>query len=113
MEDLLQNISFNAIGELMVKIYDAMEIGGEIVIKTPDLIEVTKKYLNNEMQYVDFIKTLYGNQMDSVDFYSCSYEPTSIKALLEDVGFSNISVEHIDNGLIMVVTGKKFRELSK
>lgn len=112
MEDMLQNISFNAVGELMVKIYDSMEIGGEVVIKTPDLINMTKKYINNEIQYVDFIKILYGNQTESIDFYSCIYEPNAIKALLEDVGFSNITVEHTDDGLTMVVMGKKYKELN-
>lgn len=111
IEELFQCISFNNIGGLLVKIYDSMEIGGEIVINTPNIIELSKKYINNEIQYIDFVKILYGNQTDSIDFNSCIYEPNSIKALLEDIGFNNISIENINDGFSMVVTGKKYKEL--
>lgn len=111
VEDILESISFNAIGELLIRVYDLMEINGEIVIKTPHLINVIKKYLNNEIQYVDFIKIMYGEQVDSIDYHACLYEPSSIKALLEDVGFSNVNISEIDDGFNMYIVGKKYKEL--
>jgi len=111
IEDVLEHISYNMVGEFMVKIYDILEIGGEIVIQTPNMIEILKKYLSNEIPYVDFVKVMYGGQTDIIDFHACIYDSEAIKALLNDVGFSDINIEYKDNDLNMLIIGKKYREL--
>ena len=49
IEDILEHVSFNAVGEMLVKIYDQMEIGGEIVIKTLNLQEVIKRFADGRI----------------------------------------------------------------
>ena len=111
IEDILEHVSFNAVGEMLVKIYDQMELGGEIVVKTLNLQEVIKRYANGNLQYVDFVKYIYGEQKESFDYKSCIYNEEAMKALLEDVGFTNITVDIIENGLFLYAVGRKTREL--
>lgn len=110
IEDLLQKISYNAIGEMLVKIYDQMELDGEIIIKTLNLQEVLKRFVNGNLQYVDFVKLLYGEQKESFDYNSCCYDEAAIKALLEDVGFTLLTIDKIENGLFLYAIGRKIRE---
>ena len=112
IEDLLEHISYNAIGELLVKIYDKMELNGEIIIKTINLQEVIKRFAEGNLQYVDFIKLVYGEQKESFDYHSCIYNHEAIKALLEDVGFSIISMEAIENNGYLYIVARKCKELS-
>lgn len=107
IEDVLEHISFNAIGEMLVKIYDQMELGGEIVVKTLNLQEVLKRFVGGHLQYVDFVKLMYGEQIDSNDYHSITYDEQAIKALLDDVGFSSITVDKIENGLYLYSVGRK------
>src|SRR3990167_9755002 len=110
IEDILEHISFNAVGELLVKIYDKMEIGGEIIIKTPNLEEILKRYVNGQLQYIDFIKTMYGEQVESMDYHSCSYTGDALKALIEDVGFTITVLDKMENGLFLYAVGRKNKE---
>jgi len=110
IEDILEHISFNTVGSFLVNIYDRMELGGEIVIKALNFPEIIKGYAENKCQYVDFIKLFYGNQENSVDYHSCIYDKDSIKVLLEDVGFSVISIDLIENGLFLYVVARKDHE---
>ncbi len=112
IEDLFESISFNMIGKFITKIYDSMELNGEIIIKTPNLEEIIKRYAEKNMNYVDLIKILYGNQIDSIDYKACIYDSQAIKILLDDVGFVNIHIEKIENGLFLYITGRKDRELN-
>ena len=112
IEDLLTNISFNAVGEMLVKVYDKMELNGEIIIKTINLQEVIKRYAEGNLPYVDFIKLMYGEQKESFDYHSCIYNQEAMKALLEDVGFSIISMEAIENNGYLYIVARKCRELS-
>lgn len=109
IEDVLEHISFNAIGEMLVKIYDQMELGGEIVVKTLNLQEVLKRFVEGNLQYVDFVKLIYGEQVDSNDYHSITYDEQAIKALLDDVGFSSITVDRIENGLYLYSVGRKIK----
>ncbi len=112
VEDLLTNISFNAVGEMLVKVYDRMELNGEIIIKTINLQEVIKRYAEGNLPYVEFIKLMYGEQKESFDYHSCIYNQEAMKALLEDVGFSIISMETIENNMFLYVVARKCKELS-
>lgn len=112
IEDLLEHVSFNAVGEMLVKIYDLMELNGEIIIKTFNLQEVIKRYTEGNLLYVDFIKIMYGEQKESFDYHSCVYDMNAIKALLDDVGFSIISMETIENNGFLYVVARKCKELS-
>ena len=107
IEDLLEHVSFNAVGEMLVKIYDQMELHGEIIIKTLNLQEVIKRYANGNLQFVDFVKYIYGEQKESFDYKSCIYNEEAMKALLEDVGFTNITVDIIEGGLFLYAIGRK------
>lgn len=110
IEDILEHVSFNAVGEMLVKIYDQMELGGEIVVKTLNLQEVLKRFVGGNIQYVDFVKLMYGEQKESFDYKSCCYDENAVKALLEDVGFSNITIDKIENGLFLYIVGRKSKE---
>lgn len=112
IEDLLEHISFNAVGELLVKVYDQMELNGEIIIKTFNLQEVVKRYAEGNLPYVDFIKIMYGEQKESFDYHACIYNQDAIKALLEDVGFSIITMQTIENNQFLYVVARKCKELS-
>ncbi len=113
IEDLLEHISFNTVGEFLIRIYDQMEINGEIIIKTLNLPEIIKRYAEGNLQYVDFIKLIYGNQTEANDYRSCCYDENSIKVLLDDVGFSNITVDKMENGLYLYIVGRKSKEYQK
>ncbi len=112
IENLLEHISFNVVGELLVKVYDKMELNGEIIIKTTNLQEVIKRYAEGNLPYVEFIKLMYGEQKESFDYHSCIYNQEAMKALLEDVGFSIISMETIENNMFLYVVARKCKELS-
>jgi len=110
IEDILEHISFNAVGELLVKIHDVMEVNGEIIIKTLNMDEVIKRYAERKIQYVDFIKLVFGEQAEASDYHSCCYTEEAIKALVEDVGFSLITIDKIENGLFLYVIARKCKE---
>lgn len=112
IEDLLEYISYNAIGKMLVNIYDQMELGGEIVIKILNMQEIVKRYIEGSIQYVEFIKLLYGEQKESFDYKSCMYNQEAIKILLEDVGFQNITMQLIENNAFLLVVGRKNKNLS-
>ncbi len=111
IEDLLEHISFNAVGKMLVNLYDKLEINGEVVIKILNLNEIIKRYSEGNMQYIDLIKQLYGEQNDNLDYHSCLYDQNAIKVLLEDVGFENITIQPIENNTFLYVVGRKNREL--
>src|SRR3990167_1266841 len=110
IEDILEHISFNAVGELLVKIHDRMEVNGEIIIKTLNMDEVIKRYAERKIQYVDFIKLAFGEQVEANDYHSCLYTEEAIKALLEDVGFMPITIDRIENGLFLYAIAKKHKD---
>ena len=110
IEDILEHISFNAVGELLVKIHDGMEVNGEIIIKTLNMDEVIKRYAERKIQYVDFIKLVFGEQAEANDYHSCCYTEEAIKALVEDVGFSLITIDKIENGLFLYVIARKYKD---
>ena len=112
IDNLLEYLSFNTVGDFLVKIYDSMEINGEIIIKSINLPELIKRYSENNLQYIDFVKNLFGTQEDNINYKACSYDSNAIKALLEDIGFSNIHIEFLDNNSYLYITGRKDRELS-
>ena len=60
-----------------------------------------------ELQYVDFVKYIYGEQIESNDYHSIAYDENAIKALLDDVGFSTITVDKIENDLYLYAVGRK------
>ena len=107
IEDLLEHISFNAVGEMLVKVYDSLVIKGEIIIKTINLQEVIKRYAEGNLPYVEFIKLMYGEQKESFDYHSCIYNQEALKALVEDVGFSIISMQTIENNGYLYVVARK------
>lgn len=111
VEDLLEHISFNAVGELLVKVYDCMEINGEIIIKTFNLQEVVKRYAEGNLPYIDFVKIMYGNQNESWDYHACTYNKDAMQALLNDIGFSIITMETIENNLYLYTVARKCQEL--
>jgi len=113
IEDLLEHIGFNAVGEFLVKIYDQMQIHGEVVIKTLNMQEIIKRYVENNMQYVDFVKFFWGDQKESFDYHSCLFTPEALKALLEDVGFENITIQTIENNMFLYAVGRKNKEFSE
>lgn len=112
IEDILEHISFNTVGELLVKVYDRMQLNGEIIIKTFNLQEVVKRYAEGTLPYVEFVKIVYGEQKESFDYHSCIYNRDAMKALLEDVGFSIVTMETIENNLFLYVVARKCKELS-
>ncbi len=110
IDDLLEHISYNAVGEFLVRIFDQMELHGEIIIKTLNMQEIIKRFVEGNIQYVDFIQFLYGKQKESFDYHSCIYDQNAIKVLLEDVGFENITIQTIENNTFLYVVGRKNRE---
>ena len=110
IDDLLEHISFNAVGELLVKIHDRMSLNGEIIIKTLNMDEVIKRYAEKKIQYVDFIKLVFGEQVEANDYHSCLYTEEAIKALLEDVGFMPMTIDRIENGLFLYAIAKKYKD---
>ena len=110
IDDLLEHISFNAVGELLVKIHDRMLLNGEIIIKTLNMDEVIKRYAEKKIQYVDFIKLAFGEQAEANDYHSCLYTEEAIKALLEDVGFMPMTIDRIENGLFLYAIAKKYKD---
>src|SRR3990167_7097571 len=110
IEDILEHISFNAVGELLVKIHDRMEVNGEIIIKTLNMDEVIKRYAEKKIQYVDFVKLAFGEQAEANDYHSCLYTEEAIRALLEDVGFMPMTIYRIENGLFLYAIAKKYKD---
>ena len=110
IEDILEHISFNAVGELLVKIHDRMEVNGEIIIKTLNMDEVIKRYAEKKIQYVDFVKLAFGEQAEANDYHSCLYTEEAIRALLEDVGFMPMTIDRIENGLFLYAIAKKYKD---
>jgi len=111
IEDLLEHIGFNAVGEFLVKIYDQMALNGEIIIKTLNMQEIVKRYAEGNLPYIDFIKLMFGEQKESFDYHSCLYSQEAMKVLLEDVGFSIITMETIENSMFLYIVARKCKEL--
>ena len=91
---------------LLNRAFEALRSGGVIRVTTPDLEQITKKYLDRDLKALnDFQNDLSNHRLDIQEFPDLLritftafghhkgfiYDKATLKALLEKIGFVNVS----------------------
>lgn len=120
---LLEHISHPQVPKTLKLWYDKLKNGGEVIINVPDLVWAAKQIVKYENDrpldsavFTDFfhhnglLDIVYGTHAHEGERHQSGYTKKALTGLLEDAGFTEVSVEEAydahDMG-VLLATAKK------
>jgi GT2 family glycosyltransferase len=111
VDDVLEHFSYRETANILISWFDKLKLGGILTVVTPNLGEAIRNYLEGKIDYATVVQWLYGGQVNDEDFHLISFDESSLKAVMEGVGFSRIRIEKSEDGMFLKVIGRKEKEL--
>lgn len=108
---VLEKFPHQQIAELLVSWFAKLKVGGELIVLTPNFNWIVKNYVDKNLSYMDTVLRLFGNQSNDFEFNSILFDEQAIGTLLNEVGFSKINIEIIENGMFFKVHARKEKEI--
>jgi len=112
-KDFLEHLSWRVVEDFLRDCYRVLRGGGKIFIQTPDLEAIAKKvifdpnYRFGELYGWKAISFwMYGEQDYPENFHKCGFTVSTLRSLLEGVGFKVYEIKN-DGGSNMIVEAYK------
>jgi SAM-dependent methyltransferase len=93
MMQVFEHLSYKEGEKLLLIFYKLLKPGGKVHLDIPDLQQTAKRFVNAKTKKDKdwFRRLLYGSQRNPFGFHKAMYTKESIKELLENCDFTNIS----------------------
>ena len=106
---LLEHISHPEVGKTLLHWYNKLQDGGELVINVPDLEWAARQVITYEAGQVPdglfnewfgkrgLLNIFYGTHDHPGEYHMSGYTKTSLTEILEEVGFTDIKIEQLQD----------------